>query len=217
MWKGEGGMLVLKFIFAVISILIGFACHESAHAAVAYRLGDPTPKYEGRLTLNPIKHLDWFGAAVLMLTLFFTGGRCVVGWGKPVAINTESLNDPIVDGGVCSFAGPFANFLIVLIAGLPVKFGLVPIPLLEDFLTILASVNLALFIFNMLPFPPLDGWKFLQVFVPRNWAYTMREWEINIGSTPLYCLMALIVVLGPMVIGPLYAQLLGFFVGRLPQ
>ncbi|MGM9991230.1 MAG: site-2 protease family protein [Candidatus Bruticola sp.] len=208
----------IKFIFGFVSILIGFSVHEFAHAAMAYRLGDPTQKYEGRLTLNPLVHIDWVGAAALMLSLILTGGRCIVGWGKPVAINAESLNDPIADGGVCSFAGPFANFLLALCAGLPVKFGLfAALPMVAYFLTVLASVNIALFIFNMIPFPPLDGWKFLQVFVPRDLAYKMRDWESSIGSTPMYIFMAVVVIFGPKFLGPIYMALLNMLVGQLPS
>ncbi|MGM9998315.1 MAG: site-2 protease family protein [Candidatus Bruticola sp.] len=211
-------LFLIKLVFGFVAVLIGFSVHEFAHAAMAYRMGDPTQKYEGRLTLNPLVHVDWVGAAALLLSLTLTGGRCIVGWGKPVAINAESLNDPIVDGGVCSFAGPFANFLLALCAGLPVKFGLfASLPMVAYFLTVLASVNIALFIFNMIPFPPLDGWKFLQVFVPRNLAYKMRDWETSIGSAPMYVFMAVVVIFGPRFLGPVYMALLGLLVGQLPS
>lgn len=210
-------LLLIKIVFGFIAILMGFSIHEFAHAAMAYRLGDPTQKYEGRLTLNPFVHIDWVGAAALLLSLVFTGGRCIVGWGKPVAINSESLNDPIVDGGVCSFAGPFANFLLAVCAGLPVKFGLFDsLPLVAYFFTVLASMNIALFIFNMIPFPPLDGWKFLQVFVPRDMAYKMRDFETQIGKMPMYIFMAIIIFAGPYILGPIYMALLNFLIGRLP-
>ena len=208
---------VIMLVFGFVSILMGFAIHEFAHAAMADYMGDPTPKYEGKLTLNPFVHLDITGAIVLLLSLLFTQGRCIVGWGKPVAINSEAMNNPIVDGGICSFAGPFANFLLAMCAGLPVKFGLFQsILILKDFLTILASINIALFIFNMIPFPPLDGWKFLQVFVPTDFAYTMRDWETRIGSVPMYCLMAVVIFFGPHFIGPFYMKLLSIFIGRMP-
>lgn len=205
--------MILSIVFGFIAVLIGFTCHEFSHAAMAYHLGDPTQKYEGRLTLNPIVHMDWVGAGVLLLSMILTKGSCIVGWGKPVAINAEALKDPIVDGGVCAFAGPFANLLVALCAGLPVKFGLVTVPILVNFLAIVASINIALFIFNMIPFPPLDGWKFLQVFMPRSLAYNMREWENKIGSIPMYCMMAAIIFFGPMVIGPLYKAIIEMVVG----
>ena len=207
---------VIMLVFGFVSILMGFAIHEFAHAAMADYMGDPTPKYEGKLTLNPFVHLDITGAIVLLLSLLLTQGRCIVGWGKPVAINSEAMNNPIVDGGICSFAGPFANFLLAMCAGLPVKFGLFQsIPILEDFLTILAIINMALFIFNMIPFPPLDGWKFLQVFVPTDFAYTMRDWETRIGSVPMYCLMAVVIFFGPYFLQPFWVKLIYIFTGRV--
>ena len=84
-------LFLIKLVFGFVAILMGFSIHEFAHAAMAYRLGDPTQKYEGRLTLNPLVHTDWMGAAALLLSLIATQGRCIIGWGKPVAINAESL------------------------------------------------------------------------------------------------------------------------------
>ena len=162
-------LFLIKLVFGFVAILMGFSIHEFAHAAMAYRLGDPTQKYEGRLTLNPLVHTDWMGAAALLLSLIAPQGRCIIGWGKPVAINAESLNDPIVDGGVCSFAGPFANFLLALCAGLPVKFGIFDsLPLVAYFFTVLASVNIALFIFNMLPLFPLDAGRIIIVLLKNS-------------------------------------------------
>lgn len=211
------GIYIIKLVFSFIAVLIGFTVHEFSHALTAYKLGDPTQKYEGRLTLNPLVHLDWTGAAVLMLSMVLTGGRCVVGWGKPVAICSEALKDPIVDGGICAFAGPFANLTTAILIGLPVKMGFFnSIPILADFLAIVASINIALFIFNILPCPPLDGWKALQIFMPRDTAYKMREMETNIGSVPMYCLMAFFVFGGPIFIAPIYMWIIDIVIGRIP-
>jgi len=215
-------IFVLKLVFSFIAVLLGFTVHEFAHAMTAYRLGDPTQKYEGRLTLNPFAHLDWIGALVLMASMILTGGRCVVGWGKPVAICAEALKDPVIDGGIASFAGPFANITLAIMAGIPVKLGLfdsifiLDRPLIADFLGIVASINIALFIFNMIPFPPLDGWKTLQIIVPRDMAYKMREIETSWGSVPMYCLMGLVVFFGPFFIAPIYIKILEIVVGRIP-
>ena len=91
---------VIMLVFGFVSILMGFAIHEFAHAAMADYMGDPTPKYEGKLTLNPFVHLDITGAIVLLLSLLFTQGRWIVGCGKPVAVYSEALNNPIGDGGI---------------------------------------------------------------------------------------------------------------------
>lgn len=209
--------MLFSFVICFVSILIAFAAHEYSHAVMANKLGDPTPKYEGRLTLNPLVHLDLAGALVLMVSLFVSGGRVLLGWGKPVQFNSEALKDPVVDGGLVAFAGPFANLLLAVIAGLPVKlFGMYLLPELEDALTIFAGVNVALFLFNMICFPPLDGWKVLQVFLPRSLAYKMRDLEARAGLVPMYCLMACIWLGGSVFLGVPYRALMQALVGRLP-
>ncbi len=204
-------------LFVFLSILVAFAIHEYAHGMVAYSLGDPTPKYDGRLTPNPLVHLDLMGAAVLFLSLVATQGRAVVGWGRPVQFNSEALRDPIRDGALIAFAGPGSNLALALLAGLPVKFGLLQaLPLAEDALTILTAVNVAMFFFNLIPFPPLDGWKVLQAFVPRSFAWDMKRFETRSGMIPLFCLMGFIFLFGRYVLGPPYVFLMTLLAGRLP-
>lgn len=209
-------MFIVYIIISVFSILLAFAAHEFSHALTAYKLGDPTPKYEGRLTLNPIRHLDLVGSLVLLLSFATSQGTLVLGWGKPVQFNSEAMKDPIVDGGLVAAAGPFANLIVAIIVGLPVKLGMVPIPLLEDILAIFAGVNIALFVFNMIPFPPLDGWKVLQIVMPRSLAYEMKSCESRFGLWPMYTLMGLIFFFGAYIIGPPYHFLLEVLVGRMP-
>jgi Zn-dependent protease len=205
------------FLLLFLSILVAFSAHEYAHGRMAYWLGDPTPKYEGRLTLNPLLHLDLVGAVVLFFSLATTGGRVVVGWGKPVQFNSDALRDPIRDGALIAFAGPGANLVLAILAGLPVKLGLLQaLPLAEDALTILTAVNIALFIFNLIPFPPLDGWKILQAFMPREFAWEMKRFETRVGMIPLLCLMGIIFFFGTYILGPPYAFLMEMLAGRMP-
>lgn len=204
-------------LLVFLSILVAFSVHEYAHALTAYSLGDPTPKYEGRLTPNPLVHVDPTGALVLFLSLATTGGRVVVGWGKPVQFNSDALRDPIRDGALIALAGPASNLALAVVAGVPVKLGLLQaLPLAEDALTILVAVNVALFVFNLIPFPPLDGWKILQVFVPRGFAYDMKRFEARSGMMPLFGFMAFLYFFGPLVLGPPYAFLMGLLAGRMP-
>ena len=184
---------------------------------MANAMGDPTPKYEGRLTLNPLKHLDWAGAVVLMASLLVSKGTLVIGWGKPVRYNAEAMRNPILHGGLVALAGPLSNFAMALCAGLPVKLGVLRgLPLIEDAFAIFAAVNLAMFVFNILPFPPLDGWKILQIFLPSGLAYKMKDLETRAGMAPLYVLMACMFFFGGSLIGPLYRLAVGIFVGRFP-
>lgn len=209
---------VLAFFFCFISILCAFAAHELAHGYMANSLGDPTPKYEGRLTLNPLKHLDWSGAIVLMFSLLFTGGKVVIGWGKPVRYSTEAMKSPITDGALVALAGPLANLFLAIAAGLPVKFGVLsPLPVVEDACTIFAGVNVALFIFNMIPFPPLDGWKIIQLVMPTSLAYRMKDLENSWGMKPLYALMIVMWCFGSYLMGPIYRLVMMLLVGRFPM
>ncbi len=155
----------LSFFIAIIS---GLTVHEFAHAWMANRLGDPTARLEGRLTLNPIKHLDPIGTLV-MVVLIFTAGLGF-GWGKPVPVNPYNLKHKNGDMWV-SLAGPFSNFILALLVAL--LFALISPTVIagwsNDFVNlikILISVNVALGIFNLMPIPPLDGSKVLFSLLP---------------------------------------------------
>ena len=158
-------------ISRIITLLLAFTFHEFAHAAVATALGDSTPRMHGRLTLNPIAHLDIFGT----ITLLFAG----FGWAKPVPINPYAVNRKTNAGMMLvSLAGPTTNLLLGTLAALPLRFGWVPLtatsspllPSLGDFLLEFLFINLALFFFNLLPLAPLDGEKVITFFLPDHWA-----------------------------------------------
>jgi len=158
-------------ISRIITLLLAFTFHEFAHAAVATALGDSTPRMHGRLTLNPIAHLDIFGT----ITLLFAG----FGWAKPVPVNPYAVNRKTRAGMMLvSLAGPTTNLLLGILAALPLRFGWVPLtatssPLLPspgDFLLEFLFINLALFLFNLLPLAPLDGEKVITFFLPDHWA-----------------------------------------------
>jgi len=157
-------------IARVITLVIAFTLHEYAHAWTATRFGDYTAMDAGRLTLNPLSHLDPFGTLMLIVAGF--------GWAKPVPINPAIIrrNNP---AGVMwvSLAGPLTNLLMALAAAIPLRFSLVAItqssgsifPSLGYFLRTFVLVNITLFIFNLLPLAPLDGEKVLSFFLPRSW------------------------------------------------
>ncbi len=153
----------------IIAILIALSVHEWAHAFVAYRLGDPTAKYEGRLTLNPLAHLDLLGT-LLFVTVGF-------GWGKPVPINPRHLRNVRRDTALISLAGPLSNLVLAIIAffllTLLTRQGLGTGSGVMLFLTQLLSnslfLNLGLMAFNLLPIAPLDGSKIFGSFVPHQY------------------------------------------------
>ncbi len=157
-------------LFQIIIFLLSAILHEYGHAWMALRLGDDTAERAGRLTLNPLAHLDMFGSLLLPGMLILTGSPVVFGYAKPVPINLNNLRGGLISQAKVSLAGPAANFLLALAAALSVRYlagGLV-----SDWGQLLAAVvliNLVLMVFNLLPIPPLDGSKVLATFLPTAW------------------------------------------------
>jgi len=163
-------LTVPTLISRIITLMIAFTFHEFAHAAVATALGDTTPKVNGRLTLNPMAHLDPMGT----ITLMFAG----FGWAKPVPVNPYAVNRKTGAGMMLvSLAGPATNLILGTLAAIPLRFGWVPLtattsavlPSAGDFLLEFLFINLALFFFNLLPLAPLDGEKVVTYFLPDHW------------------------------------------------
>lgn len=158
-------------ISRIITLLIAFTFHEFAHAATADALGDVTPRNYGRLTLNPLAHLDLMGT----ITLLFAG----FGWAKPVPVNPYALRRKTSAGlMLVSIAGPASNLLLAVLAAIPLRLRWVPLtmstgpilPTWGEFLLEFLFVNLALFLFNLIPLAPLDGEKVITFFLPEHWA-----------------------------------------------
>ncbi len=145
--------------------------HEVSHGYVAEYLGDPTARLAGRLTLNPLKHLDLFGSLILPVSLWFlTGGAMVFGWAKPVPYNPYNLRDPVSGGAKIAAAGPISNFLIALFFAIAFRIAnsaASPELLLQRFADIV-DINILLAVFNLVPIPPLDGSKLLPAILPRT-------------------------------------------------
>ncbi len=152
-------------IFYLIVLIFSIVIHELAHGYAALYYGDTTARDEGRLTLNPLKHIDLFGSIILPLLLFMTGSPYMVGWAKPVPYNPRNLRDERKGTLLVAVAGIIANLSIVAIFTLLIRFGgslLSPQMLQMSALIIL--VNLVLALFNLLPVPPLDGSKIIASF-----------------------------------------------------
>lgn len=144
--------------------------HEISHGYVAERLGDPTARNAGRLTLNPLKHIDLVGSVILPLILVITSAPVLFGWAKPVPYDPRNLKNPRTGGAKIAAAGPLSNFLLALVFGLAVRFGLqfgvspdAPLMLL---FAIITYINILLGVFNLVPIPPLDGSKVLFTLLP---------------------------------------------------
>ncbi len=161
----------LIILFTLIVLLFSIIIHEISHGCVAYYLGDPTAKYSGRLTFNPLKHLDPFGSVLLPLLLFLVsaGKGPIFGWTKPVPVNPYNFRDQKWGILKVSVAGPLSNFLIAVIFSLAIRF----IPLNTSLLTlfsIIAFYNFAWGIFNLIPIPPLDGYRILFSLLPERFS-----------------------------------------------
>ena len=152
---------MLSVLYFILALVIVVTIHEFSHAFVASKLGDPTAKIAGRLTLNPLAHLDVLGTLMLFLVH--------IGWGKPVPVNPHYFKHPKRDEALTAFAGPLSSLVLAFVLTLPLKyFALVMPEFLFQLLSTVLDVSLVLFIFNMLPFPPLDGSKIVGIFVPRR-------------------------------------------------
>lgn len=150
---------LIFFIF----IILGAVIHEYAHGWMADYLGDPTARNAGRLTLNPLAHVDWFGTIVLPLLLYLSTGMAF-GYAKPVPYNPYNLRHPKRDPGLVAVAGPLSNFILALVLGLLVRF--LPSSSFVQALSIGAYANVLLLVFNLVPIPPLDGSKVLYALLP---------------------------------------------------
>lgn len=159
----------LILIFQLIVFLFSVMIHEVSHGLMAYRLGDSTAKMAGRLTLNPLKHLDYFGSFFVPFMLFLFNSPVLFGWAKPVPFNPYNLKNPKKDSGLIGLSGPLSNFLIAMVFALIGKFliflNLTGNPLLI-FFDIIILINIALAVFNLMPIAPLDGSKILFALLP---------------------------------------------------
>lgn len=198
-------------IFLYLIIVLSAVFHEYAHAFVAYRLGDNTAKDMGRLTLNPIEHLDPIGTVLLPLLLLFTSGF-FIGWAKPVPYNPYNLRDQKYGSLKVGVAGPSANFIIAILLGLLIRFypasavaGSDTTNLFLSFVALIVYVNIFLALFNLIPIPPLDGSKIIMDLFPNS-----RQAMAQIGFFGIF--LALIVAF--FILSPIANLLFRLFVGH---
>lgn len=170
--------MTLALFFQLIVLVFSVMVHEVAHGAMALRLGDDTAQKLGRLTFNPLKHLDPFGSVFLPLLLIITRSPFLIGWAKPVPYDPRNLRDPQRGAALVALAGPASNLALAAIFGAVIRLlsagaahltdvGMAGQPLML-LLAVVVYTNLLLAIFNLVPIPPLDGSKLLLYFIPRR-------------------------------------------------
>ena len=203
---------LIELLLVFPSVLIALTFHECAHGFIAYKLGDPTAKYLGRLTLNPIKHIDPFGAICMLIAHF--------GWAKPVPIDPRNFKNPKRDMAISAVAGPVSNLLLGFIGcfiyaltehflppfyeknlGYYLAFAWI------NFIYYFGWLNISLAIFNLIPIPPLDGSKILYAFLPPRACNQFRRYEREISV----CFM-LLILLDSRIFGGIFTGFLSMIV-----
>ncbi len=165
--------IITDLPYTLLTLAIAFTVHEFAHAYAAYKFGDMTAKNQGRLTLNPLRHIDPIGAIFIILVGF--------GWARPVPVNRFFFKNPRMNSIVVSVVGPLSNLVLAFIGVLLFYIiGITGVYLpeyVDTFLNIFVGLNVVLFVFNLLPFPPLDGYRIIEDLVPVDIRPKMTQYE----------------------------------------
>lgn len=188
-------MDIFHVILYVIAFLYSVILHEISHGLMAQSLGDQTARQAGRLTLNPIKHLDLFGSVLLPLATFLAGGF-IFGYAKPVPYDPLNLSDKKYGPAKVALAGPLSNIILALLFGMALRFlpNIAANPELANLLGDIVYINIVLAVFNLVPIPPLDGHWILFTFLPARFA----ELKYNITRYSMFLFVIFVFFLFPM-------------------
>jgi Zn-dependent protease len=224
--------LIQALLAVGVMLLVGFPIHEFSHAFAAYRLGDSTARWQGRLTLDPRVHFDTFGGFMLVITAVISGGSYFFGWAKPTPVNPMNLAGGRRGESLVALAGPLSNLVMAAFVAIPLRLvygsndllraaiDAWPLALLVNVALYFVIINLILFIFNLIPIPPLDGWRVLMGLVSPRTAWQLRALEAQYAAVIPFLFLVVILLAGQQIIGPLrdlgLDTLLGPSYGLLP-
>ena len=207
-------MNIAVIVFGVLVLLFSAVLHEVAHGYMAERLGDDTARRAGRLTLNPLVHLDPFTSVLMpLLLLWLTNGSFFVAAAKPVPYDPRNLKDPRSGGALIALAGPATNFLLALVFGIVMRIGIV-IGLSDTFMSLVALIvyiNIILGLFNLVPIPPLDGSKVLFAALPQTPTTYRIMYSLQIWG---FFIVIIFVIFGFQYLYPLIQFLFTLFTGQ---
>ena len=204
---------MLASILALVILILSVIAHEVAHGYAANSLGDPTARLAGRLTLNPIPHIDLMGSIVIPILLIFTHSPILFGWAKPVPYNPYNLKNQRWGETLVAVAGSATNLLLALIFGLLVRFGL-SIGFNQSALSLAATiafVNLFLGLFNLIPFPPLDGFTALRAALPWHLASGLGRFEQQVRGAGVVSMILFLVIFSYIFAGPFFSLVAWLF------
>ncbi|MCX6786427.1 MAG: site-2 protease family protein [Candidatus Kaiserbacteria bacterium] len=199
---------ILTLIILIFSVIV----HEVAHGYAANSLGDPTARLAGRLTLNPIPHIDLMGSIIIPALLIFTGSPMLFGWAKPVPYNPYNLRHRRWGEMLVAVAGSATNILLAIIFGLIIRFGSATLPTTAISLAaLIAFINLFLGFFNLIPFPPLDGFTALRSMLPWHSSTSLARFEQRIRSHGMLSIILFLLVFSFIFAGPFFNFILWLF------
>lgn len=203
----------MAVLLSLIVLVLSIIAHEVAHGYAADSLGDPTPRLAGRLTLNPLPHIDLMGSVILPALLVFTGSPIMFGWAKPVPYNPYNLRARRWGETMVAVAGSATNLLLAVIFGLIVRFA--PTIGLDQHAVALAAtiafINLFLGLFNLIPFPPLDGFTTLRSALPWHLAEKFGRLEEQVRSAGMVSLLLFILVFSYLFATPFFNLVVWIF------
>lgn len=197
----------ITIIFSIIIVIISVMFHELAHGTMADYLGDKTARFAGRLTLNPLKHLEWIGSFLVPLLCVISGSGFIIGWAKPVPFNPHNLKYKRWGPALVAFAGPLINIIIAVITSLIIKVAAATAsPAFIQMMVTVLAINIALAVFNLMPLPPLDGHHILGAIFPRY-----QRWSAQFMDK--FGIVGLVIVI--FLLSSFISPVIGFFINLL--